>query len=64
MMYLRTLEICILKYTNFFLQNFFSSCISMASSCKKDQSKIRSFDGYVNGYVTLFINMKKLITNT
>ena len=36
-MYLRTLKICVLKYTNLILQKFFSTWISIASSFKKDQ---------------------------
>ena len=44
--YLRTLEKCVSKYMSLILQNFFSSWISRASSFKKDQRKIRSFNWY------------------
>ena len=49
LMYLRTFNICVVKYMNlilqnFFLQNFLIQEISMVSSFKKDKSKIRSFN--------------------
>ena len=46
LMFLRTLEICVLIYMNFILQISFSSRISMARSFQKDQSKISSFNWY------------------
>ena len=61
-MYLRTLEICILKYTNLILQKFLSSPgldlladINMLIMVEK---------GSRGGIVTLFIDTQKLITNT
>ena len=43
-MYLRTLGICVLKYMNLVMLVFLLQQDSMASSLKKEQSKIRSTD--------------------
>ena len=48
-MYLRTLEICVLKYTNLIQQNFFISWISMASSFKKTKLKLNVKKGITGG---------------
>ena len=61
---------CVLKYKNLILQNFLQLQDSMASSFEKGKRKIRSFNQYQyvtndrKRYVTLFVDMQKLITNT
>ena len=74
-MYLKTFQICILKYTNLILQNVFHPAPGLAwqAALKKAQVKLDLWTNIdillivekgIRGGITLFIDMQKLITNT
>ena len=74
-MYLKTLEICVLIYRNVILQKFLlAPGLAWQAALKKAKVKLDLLTDidlilgkknvYEEEYVTLFIDMKKLITNT
>ena len=68
LMYLRTLETCVLKHMNLILQHFSAPGLIWQAALKKTKIKLDlliDIDVLLEEeYVTLFFDMQKLITNT